>query len=510
MCEDTRPQWLRTLTSVVSLLTIALTVRYIVWRCIINNWHNWWLSVPLLLAEIFTALHILGYQYTIWPRKESSLDLVDDPTKLPVFVFIPTVNEGDEVLEPTVCGAIEARRTYLAAYPDASVRIIVCNDGRVAGTDGWEATEALAKRLGVECITRTVRGGAKAGNIENARRMVGATGESLIMVLDADQIARPEFLLRTVAPFADPSVGWVQSRQYYRNQDNRVARWAERQAALFYDFVCPGKASVNASFICGTNVVIRAEVLDRIGGFPPESITEDFAASIRTHHHWKSVYLKDILAEGLGPMDLSAFFVQQSRWARGTIGVFLSDWKRIVSPRSGGLDLRQRVQYLLSGTHYLCGVRDAVFLSSAVVCLLVNRSPVQHVTVHTIASYLLPYIIATQVLLVLQAGTRGILSAMIIGYGSFPIFVVGFIEAVLRRRVGFKVTPKTSSDHSDLPAMLPHIAIALVCVASLLYAILTRTAWTATKCIPVLWVAYALAMLLPTFRLAKWGGKPGG
>ncbi|MDR3707512.1 MAG: glycosyltransferase [Capsulimonadaceae bacterium] len=488
---------------VVSILTILLATRYTLWRCEINNWHAWWLSVPLLAAEIFTALHILGYQYTIWPRKEperSETNMFDTP---PVFVFIPTVNEGDDVLGLTIRGALETRRRFLEIHPNACVRIIVCNDGYVAGSPGWQSTVALAERCGVECVTRKVGGGAKAGNIENARRQTGATGDSLIVVLDADQIAHPDFLLRTIAPFSDPTVGWVQTRQYYRNQDSRIARWAEYQASLFYDFVCPGKAAVNSSFICGTNVVVRASVLDRIGGFPQESITEDFAASIRTHHEWRSVYIKDVLAEGLGPMDLTAYLVQQSRWARGTIGVLLSDWRRIASPAIDGLAMRQRIQYMLSGTHYLCGVRDLIFLSCAVLCLITNHSPVKTVSLIAIAGYLLPYIFATQLLLCLQAGWRPLIRSMVLGYASFPILVVSLIEAITNRRVPFIVTPKSASKRSDLRAVMPHIILTAICVASLAYSAAAHVAWTPVKCIPFFWVAYALLMLLPTFALAK-------
>lgn len=498
--EQTAPSTARRAAAyVASILTILFTLRYILWRCAINNWHNWWLSCPLLAAEIFTAMHILGYQYTVWPRRKLATSSAQNPYALPVFIFIPTVNEGASILGPTIRGAIETRRQYVKAHPDASVRIVVCNDGRVANASDWQSTDKLAQQRGVECVTRTVGGGAKAGNIENARRIVGADGDCLIVVLDADQIARPDFLLRAIEPFADPTVGWVQTRQFYRNQESRIARWAEAQASLFYDFVCPGKAAVNASFICGTNVVISAQVLDQIGGFPQDSITEDFAASIRTHHQWRSVYIQDVLAEGLGPMDLTAYYVQQSRWARGTIGVLLTDGKRLVLP---GFTMRQRIQYLLSGTHYLCGLRDFIFLGSAVLCLVTARSPVQHVTLASIASYLLPYIIATQALICIQSGVKPILRSMIIGYSSFPILVVSLIEALTNRRVAFIVTPKSESMHSDLRAIVPHIVVVVVCLAALAYATTTHTAWT-IKCIPFFWVTYALTMLLPTFVLAK-------
>src|SRR5262249_47256181 len=149
---------------------------------------------------------------------------------------------------------------------------------------------------------RRQKGGAKAGNIEHARAVIGARADSrvdaldaaeelavgargveqarvvvspkgnyLIAIFDADQVAEPDFFLRTIPPFADPRVGWVQTSQYYRNLDNPVARWANDQQQLFYQVLCPHKSIVNAAFICGTNVVIRGAALDEIGGLPQDS-----------------------------------------------------------------------------------------------------------------------------------------------------------------------------------------------------------------------------------------------
>jgi cellulose synthase (UDP-forming) len=337
-------------------------VDYFAWRWGVINWASWWVALPLFIAEFFGALHTLGLQYTVWPRRETPLVIREDPTSAPVFIFVPTVNEGVAILEPTLRGAIAARDRYVAAYPHARVTIVICNDGRVAKAPNWQETEALAQRLGVTCITRETGGGAKAGNIEHARQQLDATGNAQLVLFDADQIAEPDFLLKTAPPFADPAIGWVQTGQYYRNRDNPVARWADDQQAIFYCILCPGKARQNAAFICGINVMLRAAALDEIGGLPRNSVTEDFAASIALHPRWRGIFLSDVLAMGLGPMDLTSYFKQQGRWATGTLGVLRSHWRAIFLPRRDGLQFGQRLQYALACTHYLCGVRDLTYI----------------------------------------------------------------------------------------------------------------------------------------------------
>ena len=127
-------------------------------------------------------IQVLGFLYTIWPRPEPVLVPKEDPSQHPIFVLVPTVNEGTEILQATLAGAISARTQYLDAFPRATVTIVVCNDGRVANAPCWQDVEQLAERLGVVCVTRTVGGGAKAGNIEFARQQVGATNNALMVI----------------------------------------------------------------------------------------------------------------------------------------------------------------------------------------------------------------------------------------------------------------------------------------------------------------------------------------
>ncbi|MGH2520815.1 MAG: hypothetical protein ACRDF8_13475, partial [Chloroflexota bacterium] len=134
-------------------LVMVSAVEYFTWRFAMIDWVAWWIALPLYAAELFGALHIVGLQVTVWPRQGPRLLEVEDPTWRTVFIFIPTVNEGAAVLEPTVQGAQAARRRYVRRYRHARVEIVICNDGRVAGAACWPATERLARRLRVRCIT---------------------------------------------------------------------------------------------------------------------------------------------------------------------------------------------------------------------------------------------------------------------------------------------------------------------------------------------------------------------
>ncbi len=483
------------ITMLTAIAVGVVNIDYLSWRFAVTNWQGWWIAIPLLFAECLGSLSALGFQFTVWPWSPIKKERHNVAPNAPIFIFIPTVNEGTTILRRTLKGAIAARNAYLRRYPHEHVTIVLCNDGRVANVKNWQETEHLATEMGVACVTRTVGGGAKAGNIEHARQLLHATKDALIVIFDADQIARPDFLLKTIPHFQDQSVGWVQTGQYYSNLDNPVARWANDQQAKFYEQLCPGKAALNAAFICGTNVVIRAAALDEIGGLPQHSVTEDFAASIALHASWRSVYLSDVLATGLGPMDVPSYLKQQHRWAIGTMGVFLSHWRDILLPKKQGLKIEQRIQYFLACTHYLCGLRDLIYLFSPIIFICTGIPAVRSATLTEFLWHFAPYCLLNIVATWFTSEGGAGLRSTIIGFGSFPVLVESLLSVILRRKIGFSVTAKQRAGKQSLRYIRVYVVCLLFCLGSLLWATQARGEQQTSLFISVLWVTYSICML---------------
>jgi cellulose synthase (UDP-forming) len=491
-----------TIRMVLALGVVVAGIDYVSWRFVVTNWFGWWIALPLLAAETLGAIHVLGYQITLWPSPQPKLDEVEDPTSNPIFILVPTVNEGVEVLRPTIEACLEARDRYLEAHPNGRVSIVVCNDGRVARYPRWREVPALARSLGVASVSRRHKGGAKAGNIEHARHCFRIHGNALLVIFDADQVPSPDFLLKAVPSFADPKVGWVQTGQYYANLGNPVSKWADDQQSMFYNLLCPGKAAHNAAFICGTNVVIRAAALDQIGGLPQDSVTEDFAASISLHSDWKSVYLSDVLATGLGPLDLPSYLKQQRRWAIGTLGVFRTHWRDIFLPRRGGLAPVQRVQYLLACTHYLSGIRDLVYLVCPMLFILTGIPAVRSASLGQYLSHFLPYgLLSASALWYSARGVTGI-RGIIMGFGSFPTLVGSLVAVAAGRKTAFTVTSKRRHAQQSLRYLNVYLFSAAACIASIVWATQVGKRQQTSMFISVGWVVYSLLMLFAFLWLA--------
>jgi cellulose synthase (UDP-forming) len=232
-----------------------------------------------------------------------------------VDVYIATYNEHREVLERTIVGA-----QYID-YPAKTV--FVLDDGR----RDW--LKAYCEANGVRYVTRPDNTHAKAGNINHALtlRASQADAPDFIAILDADFVPHRNFLTRALSLFHDPSVGLVQTPQYFFNPDPvqhnlAIAAAYPDEQRFFFGHVEPARDAWGAAVCCGTSSISRRTALTAIGGFPTESVTEDYLLTLRlAENGWRTIYLNEPLTEGLAPEGLQEFIVQRGRWCLGMMQI---------------------------------------------------------------------------------------------------------------------------------------------------------------------------------------------
>jgi len=265
-----------------------------------------------------------------WLETLAPLPLVD--------VFICTYNEEEAILERTIIGA------QSMDYP--RYRVWVLDDGRRP----WLAE--LCQRQGCRYLTRPDNAHAKAGNINNGLRHVAGLAErpDFISILDADFVPMPQFLRRALSLFRERDVGIVQTPQHFINPDPLQSNlsasqvWPDEQR-YFFDVVMASKDAWGASFCCGTSSVIRFDVLQGIGGFPIDSVTEDYLVTLKMKSAgFRTVYLNERLSLGLAPEGLKEYVTQRSRWALG----FAQICRGPLGPlrRGNGLGLLDRISLI--------------------------------------------------------------------------------------------------------------------------------------------------------------------
>lgn len=256
------------LLRIIVLLTIALGVNYVAWRWVASlNWDAWWIAVPLIAAETYSLIDVCLYGMTMWRARGRPAPPEPDP-EATVDIFITTYNEPIELVMETALAAQAARIPHSTWVLDDGDR---------------PEMRAAAEGAGLGYITRSqawkdMPRHAKAGNLNNALEQ---TMGEFLLILDADQIPRPEILEHTLGYFRDPEVALVQTPQVFSNVATGDPLGS--QAPLFYGPIQQGKDGWNAAFFCGSNAILRREALMQLGitGYIRE-LDRSIARALRT------------------------------------------------------------------------------------------------------------------------------------------------------------------------------------------------------------------------------------
>jgi cellulose synthase (UDP-forming) len=241
-----RPTRRLLLIRLIILLTTLAGLRYLSWRWSSSlNWSQWYVSIPLVVAETYTMIDGLLFGLTMWrstprpppPRAERGQS---------VDVLITTYNEPIDLVMNTASAALLIRYPHQTYVLDDGNRLEMRERAIAAGIGYINRSE--------DWVNRPLH--AKAGNLNNA--LMSTSGE-FILILDADMVPRPEILDETLGYFQDPRVGLVQTPQIFVNVPDNDPLGS--QATLFYGPIMQGKDGWNSAFFCGSNAVLRREAL---------------------------------------------------------------------------------------------------------------------------------------------------------------------------------------------------------------------------------------------------------
>ncbi|MDP2316478.1 MAG: glycosyltransferase [Pseudomonadota bacterium] len=236
---------LRTIQLLI-VLNVTLVTAYILWRGVYTiNWVLWPFSLALLGAELYSYVDTLLFGLGMWKMRIRG-EPPAAPADATVDVFITCYNEGVDLVRATARAARDIHHPH---------KTWVLDDGDSA------EMRAMAEQEGVGYITRgaTWRGKdrhAKAGNLINA---LFQTDGQFLLVLDADQVPKPEILSRTLGYFDDPKVALVQTPQWFSNVPEGDPFGVD--SPLFYGPIQQGKDGWNSAFFCGSNAVLRRDAL---------------------------------------------------------------------------------------------------------------------------------------------------------------------------------------------------------------------------------------------------------
>ena len=283
------------------------------------------------------ALSIGGFIYIYrCNRTDGSVPLPDGQEYPMVSVLVPAHNEA-LVLKRTVQSLLNFD------YPRNRFEIIVINDNSTDETENILA--GLAARYPesrLMCIsTDKVVGGTGKSNALNIGFSV-ASG-SVIAIYDADNTPEPKALRLLVENLmADDKLGAVIGKFRTRNRNasmlsrfvniETLAHQCMNQAGRYFFFkLCT---------IPGTNYVIRRSIIEEVGGWDVNALSEDTEISFRIYR--MGYYIK-LLPQAVTweqePHLLPVWFRQRVRWAKGNLYVMVKNFKYTFDRKAGPMRL---------------------------------------------------------------------------------------------------------------------------------------------------------------------------
>ncbi|MDD3335791.1 MAG: glycosyltransferase [Eubacteriales bacterium] len=260
-----------------------------------------------------------------------------------VSVMVPAHNES-VVIQRTVKALLQFD------YPEDRYEVIIINDNSTDDTHEKlvEMQREYPKRMLTVLSTDPSVGGKGKSNALNIGYSI-AKG-SVIAIYDADNTPEPQALRILVENLmVDSSLGAVIGKFRTRNRNaslltrfvniETLAHQCMNQAGRWFFFkLCT---------IPGTNFVIHRHIIDEIGGWDPNALSEDTEISFRIYRMgYKIRMVPQAVTWEQEPYRLNIWFRQRTRWAMGNLYVLANNFQYVFDKKAGLMRL-DLIYYLL-------------------------------------------------------------------------------------------------------------------------------------------------------------------
>jgi cellulose synthase/poly-beta-1,6-N-acetylglucosamine synthase-like glycosyltransferase len=343
-----------------------------------------------------------------------------------------------------------------------------------------ETVRGLCARLGVRHFTRLGRpeyqtaegrfqARTKHGNYNAWLAEEGFKRYDVIVAFDPDHVPRPTYLQRVLGYFDDPAIGYVQPAQVYYNQDaSFVARGAAEETYAYYSSHQMASHALGHPIVTGCHNAHRKTALQAVGGLAPHDADDLLITLLYRAAGWRGVYVPEVLASGLTPVDWDGYLAQQRRWARSVLDVKLHAYPRL----AGRLPFKEKVLSALHGVYYLRGLGTLVGYGMLAWLLLGGTLP-QALSMTGLANVMLLFLVLHLTGLYRQrfyldpgreAGVHW--RAGVLQMAKWPFLLAAVADVVAGRRLAYAVTRKNRAATRRHLIARPHWLIAIAIAAA--------------------------------------------
>jgi cellulose synthase (UDP-forming) len=446
------------LLSVVALLSVLVFARY--WFSQ-GDWSRTPVVFTLMTVSLFAGLGAYGARWALMPLMRRPIHR--QPSRgwrvAVATTFVPSA-EPIEMLKRSVAA--------MAAldYP---------HDTWVLDEGDDPEVRALCAGLGVKHFSRhgisAYQAGSgpfesrtKHGNYNAWLDAVGYEKYDLVVNFDPDHVPEPTFLTRTLGYFDDEQIAYVQAAQVYYNQSaSFVARGAAEETYAYYSSIQMTSYALGYPIVTGCHSAQRVTALQQVGGFAAHEADDLLITIYYRVAGWAGVYVPEVLATGITPVDWDGYLTQQRRWARSVLDVKFRIYPKIARR----LPTVERAMSLAHGLYYLHGLASALAVGLLAVLLVSFTTPAvlswQTIPYSLLLFAALQLCEAFRQRFFLRRSERGLhWRAGLLRVAKWPVVLVALFDALRPRDWAYSITRKTKGSASSQLLVVPHLLVTAI------------------------------------------------
>ena len=270
-------------------------------------------SIILLVFLLFWSIYNGSIIYVGIRNKRKSQTMTQNlapPEVLPTYsIIVPTKNE-ESVIRRCLDGILNIN------YPQNKLQIIVVDGNSTDNTAKicFEFQQRHPQTFQI-ISEQTTRGKPAALNLA----LTHAIGD-IVAVFDADSVPEPDVLTKVSSYFNDQKIQAIQGMTTSINErSNILTRVISMEEKAWFQMLMSGREKLQLFVpLTGSCQFVRRTVLQDIGGWDENSLTEDVELALRlVEKNHKIKYVPDVCSGQETPTELRGLFKQRVRWYRG-------------------------------------------------------------------------------------------------------------------------------------------------------------------------------------------------
>lgn len=283
--------------------------------------HFRWVVDGLFVATVALIWFMLGYQsllfflghvyYRRTRRPAKGIPEVPDSALPCISVLVPCHNEGK-----VIAHTIQALQKL--DYPAEKIEFLLINDGSTDNTAEVIRGFTNDPRVQLLDVPKPLSARGKSGALNYALSQVR---HPVIAIYDADNLPEPG-AIRPLAAQLVRNPNLAAAVGIYRAWNRRralITRFVNIEGIGFQWMVQAGRwMLMRLTMLPGTNYVIRKAVVEKLGGWDEQALTEDSELTVRLYQAGYQVQLVPAsVSWEQEPESFRVWFKQRRRWVRG-------------------------------------------------------------------------------------------------------------------------------------------------------------------------------------------------